>query len=187
MRREFPRVVMVAAFKRADGRCNAERVRELFGYDPETGIFIYRIARSNRHAGSQAGARRRDGYTTLSIDGTRYYAHRIAWLYVTGHWPKNDIDHADGDRTNNRWSNLRDATRSQNIANTSRRSTNRSGIKGVFLNAQTRRWYSQITVNGLVHHLGHFDTREQAANAYRVAATHHFRSFAKYEAVDGSP
>jgi hypothetical protein len=110
------------------------------------------------------------------IDGKRYYAHRLAWLYMTGKFPDQQIDHIDQDGTHNIWRNLREATNTQNAAN-SRRRNNASGFKGVFWQ-RSRRWRASIMVNSRRIHLGYFNTPEEAYAVYLAAAQKYFGEFA---------
>src|SRR3990167_7311165 len=147
----------------------AERLRELFSYNPESGIFTRLVSTSsNARAGDIAGWANSKGYMFIRIDGHKYKAHRLAWLYVHGEWPNGDLDHIDGHRDHNWIGNLRPATRSQNIANM--RNTNISGFKGATRRRDCRRWSAQITVNGRKRHLGLFNTPEAAHAAYVAAA-----------------
>jgi hypothetical protein len=98
----------------------AERLRELLDYDPETGRFIWRKDHPTaKHikAGSVAGTKNGRGYWVIGVAGAKYVAHRLAWLYVTGEWPAHLVDHENGDRLDNRFANLREATDSQNNFN----------------------------------------------------------------------
>ena len=154
-----------------------QRLKELLVYDPETGVFTWRKDRAdNARRGAIAGSPKSDGYMRLCIDGRRYRAHRIAWLYVTGKWPTKEIDHINGDGLDNRWANLREATRSQNMCNTALRADNKSGFKGVSWVTARRKWHAQIAGKSL----GHFDNLEAAARAYRKAATERFGEFANF-------
>jgi hypothetical protein len=89
---------------------NAARLRELMHYEPETGRVVRRTATRGHRAGAVAGCTRRDGYQVISIDGYRYLAHRLAWLYVHGAWPDGDLDHINANPSDNRIANLRAAT-----------------------------------------------------------------------------
>lgn len=99
----------------------AARLRKLLSYDPETGAFTRLIDRAGKggcaKAGTLAGSKDHRGYMTTAIDGRRYYGHRLAFLWMTGEWPKAGVDHIDRDRSNNAWGNLRDVKQSFNVAN----------------------------------------------------------------------
>lgn len=143
------------------------RLKEVLRYDPDSGVFT-RLAGSSQFAGLPAGGRR-SGYVVIVIDGARYYAHRLAFLYVTGHFPTSDVDHRDGNRLNNAWANLRSATRSENNQNLPVRNDNTSGHVGVSLCKQTGRWAAYINTKGKRFFLGRFDTQEEASAARREA------------------
>ena len=105
------------------------KLRELFNYDPVTGIFVNR-----RLAHRATGSITLEGYRTIHVDGERFRAARLAVLYMTGEWPKEHVDHINGFRLDDRWENLREATRSENMRNTKLRSNNTSGTRGVSWN-----------------------------------------------------
>ena len=156
----------------------AEQVRHLLHYDPDTGVFTWRNAmcsqnRTGQIAGSSNGC---GGYVRIGIGGHNYLAHQLAWLYMKGQTlPR--IDHRDNDRSNNRWRNLRPATRSQNAFNQQRSIRNASGFKGVSL--FRGRYRAMIKVAGKSKHIGVFDTAEQAHAAYMVEATKHAGEYAR--------
>lgn len=156
-----------------------EYVKSIMHYDPETGHFKYIVKVRGVKPNTVIGYLQDDGYIRLSINYEKYLAHRIAWLYMTGEWPSGDLDHKDTDKTNNRWDNLREATKTQNKANTKRICTNTSGMKGVSLNKSTNRWKATITINYKSVHLGYFNTKENAAEAYAKAAKELFTDFAR--------
>jgi hypothetical protein len=144
----------------------AERLKEVLRYEPETGLF-YRLVRSGPSMpGSIAGGKCGNGYVLISIDNKQHYAHRLAWLYITGKMPENLIDHKNMDKADNRFQNLREATHSQNIAN--KKSYGKSGFKGVTWWARDNNWKAQIEVNGKNKHIGYFNTPEEAHEAYCV-------------------
>ncbi len=153
-----------------------ERLKELLSYDPESGLFVWRIARGGRMPGSDAGTVT-NRYLIINVDRRLYRAHRLAWLYSYGSWPVADIDHIDGDRLNNRISNLRQASRSENMQNQhTARSNNRSGLLGVHYmkrGHRLRRWYSKIKVGEKQKMLGYFLTPEEAHEAYLKAKKLH--------------
>lgn len=144
----------------------AEYVRELFDYDPRTGVLLWRKRRSRRvKAGDVAGWRDSNGYIVLEIEGHAHKAHRIAWLITHGRWPRGDIDHANGIRDDNRISNLRQAARAENNQNQRRaRSDSKTGLLGV--SSHYGKWKARIGVNGRDYHLGTFKTPEDAHKAY---------------------
>src|SRR6266446_8705973 len=112
-----------------------EFLKKNIKYDPVTGHFTWIKKRKGRnHAiGSKAGYTDAYGYLTIGINYKIYKAHRLAWLYMTGKWPKNFIDHINRDPSDNRWENLREATRSQNQINSKVPSSSKLGIKGIRL------------------------------------------------------
>lgn len=148
---------------------SAERLRELLSYDADTGGFTWLVNRgSAAKVGGPAGRKVGGGYIQIGIDGRRYMAHRLAWLYVHGHWPDVEIDHISGEPEDNRIANLREATRSQNLQNLRRaRADSRSGLLGV--SRAAGRWLAQIQTSGKKKYLGLFDTAESAHNAYLAA------------------
>jgi HNH endonuclease len=155
-----------------------ERLRELLDYDPVTGVFRRKInCGSKGRAGSVAGRIRRDGYWRIHIDYGDYAAHRLAFFWMTGKWPLQDVDHINLCRTDNRWENLREASRSQNMFNSRAPSTNSSGIKGVYRSRD--KWMAGITVSGKFKNLGYFSEIEDAAAAYYAAAKKYGGEFAR--------
>ena len=156
----------------------AERLRERLSYCPETGVFRWLGARQNK--GSITGGLH-NGYCRIKIDGRKYYAHRLVWLYVHGCWPRGDIDHRNGVRDDNRLANLREATESENSRNAKRRSNNTSGFKGANWCSREAKWRAQIDVGRRKINLGYHDTPEAAHAAYRAAAKKHFGAFARFE------
>lgn len=146
----------------------ATRVREVLAYDPDTGVFTWKVRTSNRaHLGAEAGRVGANGYRYLGLDGSLHLAHRLAWLYVHGVWPADMIDHIDGDRLNNRIANLRPADMRRNQQNRKGpQANNRSGLLGVSWSKQARKWHAQISDAGQSHHLGYFACPEEAHAAY---------------------
>lgn len=161
---------------------SAARVRELLDYDPKSGLLTWKSDRSNIRAGTEAGCRKRT-YILVSIDDCVYRAHQIIWLWVTGEWPANFIDHRDLDKKNNRWTNLRLANKSQNMANRGPQVNTSSGLKGAHRYRAGEKygkpWQAGIQVMGRSIHLGHFRTAEEAHAAYCAAAQKHFGEFAR--------
>jgi hypothetical protein len=156
------------------GGLTQQRLLEVLGYDPETGEFQWRNHPSmhNRKAGSvQWGPRNKGGgYIRIMIDGKIHHGHRLAWLYVHGHWPRDQIDHIDGDRANNRITNLRDVTPSQNRMNTPRKSKYGRGVRFRNDGARPKPWHACIHKDYKRISLGDYHTQEEAAAAYEAAA-----------------
>ena len=155
----------------ATANLTAQRLRELLHYDPETGVFTYRVKRGICQPGDVAGSEMKRGNHGMGIDYRRYSSHRLAWLYMTGEWPDKEIDHRDGDPLNNRWENLRLATSAQNKQNQRNpKGNNTSGFLGVFLHGHAKdgspKWRARIQLDGKGTHLGLFDTPERAHAAY---------------------
>jgi hypothetical protein len=156
------------------------RLRELLHYDPETGEFRWlKSVKRSLQSGDIAGTIDSQGYRRIIINGRIYRAHHLAWLYMRGNWCSLVIDHRDGDPANNRWANLRSATRSQNSANRRLHRNNVCGLKGV--SPYGRRWCATICKNGRIHHLGIFLTPQAAHAAYVEAARKLFGEFARTE------
>jgi hypothetical protein len=140
-----------------------ERLKELLHYDPETGLFTwvgraYRSVRLGRVAGN---INKVSGYVQIRVDGHPCYGHRLVFLYMTGRLPENSVDHINGNRSDNRWKNLRDATNQENAQNQRRaKSGTRSGVMGACKDA-TRDKFNAKTI-----YLGRYDTAEEANAAY---------------------
>jgi hypothetical protein len=162
---------------------SVERLRELLSYDPTTGEFLYRVRVARRTpAGSLAGSVNNEGYRHIRVDGRAYKAHRLAWLHVHGTWPGGMLDHIDGDRDNNRIANLREATRSQNLANSRPYRANSKYHKGI--NRRTSGlWDARISHNGKCHFLGCFKTEGEAVAAYASAARNFYGEYARIAAA----
>jgi hypothetical protein len=161
----------------------AEIVRSLLSYDRDTGVFLWlKTLSTATPAGSVAGTIYANGRRYITIERKRYFAAHLAWLYVTGGWPVDQIDHKNLSRSDDRFENLREATGQQNIANRGVLKNNRSGFKGVSKRPRTRfsqRWRARIRVNGILINLGDFNSPEEANAAYAKAAQEHFGEFAR--------
>lgn len=153
----------------AKAQPTAARVRELFFYDAETGVFTRIVPISERDpAGKVAGSLQTQGYQQIRVDGGRYLAHRLAWLYVHGEWPKGVIDHINGIPLDNRIANLREADIQINAQNLHKaRSDSLTGIQGI--TKVWNRWRAQIHIDGSSRYLGSFATPEEAHAAYVAA------------------
>ncbi len=152
----------------------AERLKEHLSYDPLTGVFLWKPRRW-RSAKGEAGCLNAKGYLVITIDNRQYSAHHLAWLYVFGEWPREELDHHDTNRSNNRISNLREAEPIENRANTRPRGA--SGFKGV--RKKSSRWEASIVHRGLYIYLGTFDTPELAAASYHSKAIELYGEFAR--------
>jgi len=150
-----------------------ERLKELFIYDPDSGIFTRKITLNNRAiAGSSPGSLNKKGYMRTSIDYKEYYLHRMAWLYVYGIMP-DEIDHDDGYKDNNRIINLKDVSHGDNLKNIRIPSDNTSGHIGVGWHKQAEKWVASIYINRKSLHLGLFDKKTEAIKARKDAEKKH--------------
>ncbi len=153
----------------------AERLRAVLRYDMDTGEFAWRVAQGSAVPGRRAGTINGKGYRLIRIDGVVYSAHRLAWLYVRGEWPVRHIDHIDCNKLNSAFSNLREATNSQNMANAPLRCDNTSGFKGVTRRSHAKSW--EARVGGT--HIGFFKTATEAHAAYVAKARELYGEFAR--------
>lgn len=154
-----------------------DRVRELLNYDPETGALTWRVSRVGVSAGTIAGSRMKHGYVQIMIDRRQCLAHRLAWALHFGSYPEKYLDHINGDRADNRISNLRECTHTQNNGNM-RGGRNRTGYKGVY-STREGKYYAQIRVRGARKCLGTYPKPEMAHAAYMRAAQKYFGEFAR--------
>lgn len=174
--------------RRLSVEISQEYLRERVTYDPLTGLFAYnerpqshfRSSRAcnawnARFAGALTGTKDSRGHIQIKLDGKRYLAHRMAFLYMSGAIPE-EVDHIDRNKTNNAWANLRSADRSQNAANREAR--------GAYLTSSGR-FRAQICVNYKIVHLGTFDTESEAISAYQNASNRAFGQFSPYLHVAG--
>lgn len=164
------------------------RLDQVLAYEPTTGEFRWKTDRfaGRKHAckiasaGDLAGSQTWKGYWCIRIDGRCYMSHRLAWLAVYGEWPVETVDHIDGDRRNNQIANLRLASNGQNLWNRKAQRNNTSGSKGVTFDRSRSKWIAQIAVDGRRHHLGRFDSIDDASAAYRCAAVKYHGEFANF-------
>lgn len=156
-----------------------DHLKSILHYDPDSGQFVWLKACPQRGkvAGTIVGTNDDLQYRQIEIDGRAYKAHRLAWLYMTGEWPDDHVDHKDRDGLNNRWNNLREATRSQNKANGKCYASSSVGLKGV--SRHGRGWRARVSKDGRRVGLGVFDTPEQAHAAYVAAAINLHGEFAR--------
>ena len=155
-----------------------ERLKHVLNYDPETGIFTWLgIIKYNVTKGSKAGCAG-SHYHHIGIDRANYYAHRLAWLFVTGRWPKKQIDHINGDGFDNRIKNLRESTHYENMRNRKKSKKTKTGFKGVVF--EGNRFAAQIGYNHSVIYIGSYGTPEEAHKAYCKKADELFGEFANH-------
>lgn len=159
---------------------NQERIKSLLVYDPATGAFKWRVSLSCRApVGSVAGTKKMNGYCCIALDNRKYQSHRLAWVYMTGRDPGQMlIDHINGIRDDNRWENLRLATRAQNQVNSKCPIRNASGLKGASKCPNAARWKATIRHGGKNVYLGIFQSPELAHEAYCRAAKKLYGDFA---------
>ena len=161
-----------------------DEVVELVVYDADTGAVTWRPRRqewfsagrychvwNGRYAGREAGTaflNRGKPYRAVTILGKRYLLHRLIWLYMTGSWPT-ELDHIDGDGTNNAWLNLREVSHGDNSRNQKLRCNNKSGVPGVMYESRRQSWRADIRVNYVRHYLGNFSDKFEAVCARKSA------------------
>lgn len=169
---------------------NAGMAQEALSYNSETGCFWWK-ERPLRHfqdarahaswnscyAGKEAGSRAANGYLLVSLFKKRYMAHRLAFLIMEGAWPPEDVDHVNGRKDDNRWANLRHASRSENNQNMRRRKDNTSGHRGVSWFKNRNKWEAKIAIRGKQVRLGYFDRFEDACAARKGASEKYFGDF----------
>ena len=160
---------------------------ELLSYHPESGVLLWKKGFHSRLVGTVAGSPGRGGYIRVTIKGVKYPAHRLAWELYYGESPAGYIDHIDCNGSNNRISNLRIATGSQNGANRRRHRTNKSGFKGVCFHKRDRKWQASIKMHGKSHLLGLFASPEIPHESCKADGSTFFRSFARSNGVEIRP
>jgi hypothetical protein len=158
-----------------------EDAKKVLDYNPETGVFVWKVKMGRQSAGALAGTVGHTPYIYIRVNRIPKLAHRVAFAWVHGRWPNGQIDHINGDKRDNRICNLREATSQQNMANSKRRSDNTSGFKGVRKARLPGKWWAYIYMNGKDTYLGTYDTPELAHQAYVKAAKIEFGAFAKSE------
>lgn len=151
-----------------------EFLKDRFVYDPETGDFYY------RKSDKKCGYINHSGYRYITICYKTYIVHRLIWVYMTGSYPPEDIDHINRNRLDNRWVNLRAVSRSENSKNRSVSKKNSSGYPGVGYNKRDEKFYAAIMVDGERHYLGYYDSAEEAGKAYKEASLYYYKEFSPY-------
>lgn len=153
-------------------------VKRRLDYNPDTGIFRWKISPIKRILpGTIAGTENHDGYRNIEINYIKYAEHRLAWLFMTGEWPDEDIDHVNRIRNDNRWVNLRSAKEVQQHYNKKYKPNKTAGIRGVSLHKPTNRWRARINIDGKTQYLGYFETKEEAQKVYITKAKEIFGEF----------
>jgi len=152
-----------------------DSLKDVLVYDPKTGVFIWLVKPSARVSlGQLAGSIDAKGYRVIKIAGKNHKAHRLAWLWVHGEWPKLDLDFINRNTDDNRIKNLREATKEQNGGNSK---TRHDGLKGAYWHKREQVWFSAISIDGRQSFLGNFDTEKAAHQAYCEAAKKKFGKF----------
>lgn len=161
-----------------------DEIDRLFTVDAENGKIYWKVKTSLRiKIGDEAGYKDYYGYVVIRIHGKLYRRHRLIWWHTNKSCPSKFIDHINEVKGDDRISNLREATKSQNMHNISRRSRNTSGYTGVSWSKHNKKWVAQLRFNNKPIPIGHFPTKEAAALMYNVAAKHLFGDFAKLNVV----
>ena len=157
-----------------------DKITDYLRYDPDTGKFYWAKARRKIRVGQEAGSPHNKGYITIKFEGTAHLAHRLAFYFMNGEMPSLDVDHINGDRSDNRWSNLRQVSRQQNLFN--KKTYGATPYKGVCFDRSRSKYLASITINGKFKNLGRFDTPEEAHAVYcKVARELHGEYFAVRE------
>jgi len=147
------------------------RISKLLTYDPKTGFFYWIMNKGRARAGTVAGAKHNCGYVCIGIDGKSYLAHRMAVAISGSQLSENQqVDHINGDRSDNRLENLRVASHAENCQNSKARAHNKSGMKGVGYEPKRKMWRARVSINKKTTWLGYFNSPEEAHAAYCAAA-----------------
>lgn len=155
-----------------------ETLKSLYTYHPASGMFTRNTKHPRYGIDEIAGGKSGNGYWLVSIGNKQYRAHILAWYYMTGEWFSQGIDHANRNKLDNRWSNLRKTTKKLNAANCDLPANNTSGYKGVSWSKQANKWHAYIKVDQKRINLGFFNDIEEAARTYDKAALKHFGAYA---------
>lgn len=167
-----------------------EYIKDLLFYSKKTGVFTWKKNISNVIKGSEAGSFDGNGYIRIKINRKDYRAHRLAWLYVTGNWPEKLLDHINGDKSDNSFKNIRNATYTDNNRNSILNKKSKSGYKGVSWRKKEKTWYARIRIgrddadklgmNGNCLSLGFHETAIKAHEAYKKASIKYHGEFANF-------
>jgi hypothetical protein len=156
-------------------------LQSILNYDLQTGIFTRKIKRNfKQKIGEVCGTYHPDGYIYIQLNNKKYKAHRLAWLYIYGYFPKNMIDHINNIQSDNRICNLREATNSQNQYNAKVRKDNTSGIKGVSWNKNAKKWQVNLNINGKTKYFGIYKTKELAESVIKTVRNKYHKQFSNH-------
>ena len=157
-------------------------IEENISYDPNTGLFKYLTRKGRKNKDLVVTSKDSHGYIRVSYKGKRYLGHRVAFYLMKGYWPQEDVDHIDGDRLNNKWDNLREASRSQNLWN-QKCTRGSSKYKGV--TKHQKGWVAQCNPrkNFGSGYIGFFLSEQEAALAYNYRAKDLFGEYARFNQV----
>jgi len=158
-------------------------LKQLLDYDPDTGVFTWRAGNDrNVKAGDVAGTINNRGYRAIKVKGKVYQAHRLAWLYVHGEWPR-VIDHREGNKLDNRISSLKEGSQRENSQNTHKHRNGR--LVGCYFHKKSQKWLAQIEINGTLKYLGLYQTELDAHTAYVTALSQipDYRGDTNYEEI----
>jgi|SRR5215469_3275827 len=158
--------------KRSHDNLDPGFIRQTFNYSPHTGEVTWNVALSRRiREGARAGFLDDQGRIKIGIEGKEYFAHRIIWVWMTGVWPTKEIDHINKIKSDNRWTNLREATPSENHRNRGKQRNNTTGYKGVTFDKRRGCYIAGVKLNGKRHNVrGRFETAEEAYQAVKNLA-----------------
>ena len=147
-----------------------EELDKLFSYNKDTGELLWKVSKGSIKAGAVAGCTTNSkGYVQILINRKSYKAHRLIWVIMTGTEPVNQIDHIDHNRANNKWNNLREVTRKENMLNLTKKSHNTSGFTGVTYIKRNNKWAATIFYQGKRYHLDYYDDKEDAIKSRMLA------------------
>lgn len=157
------------------------RLKELLHYNPETGVWTWLNPSlvNKKPINAEAGTISVHGYRIITIAGTKYRASRLAWFYMTGEWPTDEMDHIDRNGVNDRWTNLRIVSRSENALNRDVQSNNASGARGVHWDETRSKWFVQVKKDNINHFIGRFDDFDEAIEARDRASAELHGEFAE--------
>lgn len=154
----------------ADSLLTQAELKERLHYDPDTGLFTWAENIGSRaRAGDEACGKNHYGYIHIGVNGKRYMAHRLAFLYMIGRFPLDQTDHINHNPADNRWINLREVNNIENGRNISMKKNNTSGVTGVHWNKQCNKWRSRIALCGVTKNLGSFENKNDAVIARKMA------------------